>query len=97
MFGGSLDGISKFIEFDDIIDIDVSIQTRHVYNLHTENNYYFASNIISYNGIGLLSHNCRCTTRAEFKGFEPTVRRAKGEGIINYKTYDEWYKDRVSK
>jgi SPP1 gp7 family putative phage head morphogenesis protein len=48
-------------------------------------------------GVAEMDINCRCTTRAEFKGFEPTVRRARGEGIIDYKTYDDWYNDRVSK
>jgi SPP1 gp7 family putative phage head morphogenesis protein len=48
-------------------------------------------------GVAELDINCRCTTRAEFKGFEPTARRAKGEGIIDYATYEEWEKERVSK
>lgn len=48
-------------------------------------------------GVAEMDINCRCTTRAEFQGLEPTQRRARGEGIIDYKTYDAWKKDRVSK
>jgi SPP1 gp7 family putative phage head morphogenesis protein len=34
--------------------------------------------------------NCRCTTRFEVEGYEPQVRRVRGEGVIKYQTYTEW-------
>lgn len=37
---------------------------------------------------------CRCTVRGEIEGFGPQVRRARGEGIIPYQTYEEWAKER---
>jgi SPP1 gp7 family putative phage head morphogenesis protein len=47
-------------------------------------------------GVAEMDINCRCTTRAELQGFEPSVRRAKGEGIIDYASYEDWQKERVS-
>jgi SPP1 gp7 family putative phage head morphogenesis protein len=38
--------------------------------------------------------NCRCTFRLEFPGFEPSVRRVRGEGIVPYQTYEQWAKVR---
>jgi len=34
--------------------------------------------------------NCRCTTRFEVSGYEPKVRRIKGEGVQPYQTYEQW-------
>jgi SPP1 gp7 family putative phage head morphogenesis protein len=34
--------------------------------------------------------NCRCTTISVIEGFEPEFRRIRGEGIVPYKTYEEW-------
>jgi SPP1 gp7 family putative phage head morphogenesis protein len=34
--------------------------------------------------------NCRCTVRPQIKGYEPKVRAARDEGIIEYQTYREW-------
>lgn len=39
--------------------------------------------------------NCRCSLRMEIVGYEATVRRARGEGIIPYTTYSEWRANRV--
>lgn len=61
----SLDGIRGIIEFDDILSLDISIKSCHVYNLQSVNNYYFV-NSASHKDIGLLVHNCRCTTVANF-------------------------------
>ncbi len=41
-------------------------------------------------GIAGEDINCRCTVRAEIAGFAPEFRRARGEGIVPYKTYKEW-------
>ncbi len=40
--------------------------------------------------------NCRCTFRIEVEGFEPKVRRVRGEGVIPHTNYEEWRQDRVS-
>ncbi len=39
--------------------------------------------------------NCRCTVRTEIMGFEPKVRRVRGEGVIPYKNYNEWKENRI--
>jgi SPP1 gp7 family putative phage head morphogenesis protein len=39
--------------------------------------------------------NCRCTTRAEFKGLESTERRSRDEGVIPYANYNDWYDARI--
>ena len=41
--------------------------------------------------------NCRCTTRAEIEGYEPEVRRARGEGVIPYTKYNDWKEGRINK
>lgn len=61
-------------------------------------------NFVSKNGgrgpaPGNLGHpkddiNCRCVMRLEIKGFEPSVRRIRGEGITSYQTYEQWVKTR---
>ena len=38
--------------------------------------------------------NCRCQLRYEIEDFEPTVRGAKEEGPIPYKTYNEYAKEK---
>ena len=36
--------------------------------------------------------NCHCTVIAQVAGFKPEFRRVRGEGVVPYKTYDEWAK-----
>lgn len=38
--------------------------------------------------------NCRCIFRLELAGYEPSVRRIRGEGIVPYQTYEQWAKAR---
>ena len=38
--------------------------------------------------------NCRCAKRSFIKGFEPSVRRIRGEGVVPYKTYTEWAEEK---
>ena len=39
--------------------------------------------------------NCRCTTRKRPTGFEtPSMRRIRGEGLTEYKTYDQWAEEK---
>lgn len=46
--------------------------------------------------------NCRCSVRARVKGYEDNNRRARVDGerggkseIVQYETYEEWYKERI--
>jgi hypothetical protein len=45
-------------------------------------------------GVAALDILCRCSVRAQVKGFEPKVRRVRGEGEVAYKTYETWKKER---
>ncbi len=43
-------------------------------------------------GVASLDINCRCSVISVIEGFEPSVRRVRGEGVVPYKTYEEWRK-----
>ena len=73
--GELLDRLSCKVFLDTVINVDVSISNCHVYNLQTENGYYFVNSIIQQdnekvNGIFAIAKNCRCSMRAVVKGFK---------------------------
>lgn len=79
----SLDGFPGVIFVDKIVDIDIKFSHCDVYNLQTENGYYFVNSIIPQdneknNGFFAIAHNCRCTMRDRIVGFR---RR---DGSISY-------------
>ena len=67
--GESLAGLSSRVFFDNIVDIKISsVSHVPVYNLQTQNGYYFVSSDSSIksdsekiNGIFVIAHNCRCS------------------------------------
>lgn len=70
-----LDGFSGMIFADNIISVDFSSGRSHVYNLQTQNGYYFVNSIIPQdkekcNGIFAIAKNCRCTLVYKVVGFE---------------------------
>lgn len=73
--GELLDRLSCKVFLDTIVSVDVSVLSTHVYNLQTENGYYFVNSIIPQdaekgNGIFAIAKNCRCTVAAVVKGFK---------------------------
>lgn len=95
-FGESLIGLTGKIFLDDIISVDVSDFTGHVYNLQTKNNYYFVNNNTNntklYNGIFAIAHNCRCTMVSDIKKYPSSYNRydnIDGKQIKNM-SYKEW-------
>jgi SPP1 gp7 family putative phage head morphogenesis protein len=38
--------------------------------------------------------NCRCTMRLQLKGYSPSVRRIRDEGVVKYRTYQQWAKEK---
>lgn len=73
--GELLDRLSSKVFIDTIVSVDVSVLSTHVYNLQTENGYYFVNSIIPQdteksNGIFAIAKNCRCTVAAVVKGFK---------------------------
>ena len=88
-----LDGLAGRVFVDNIISIHKRSSTCHVYNLQTENGYYFVGNSINRNGEKgngnyIIAKNCRCTILAYVKGFEhDTVKSSKKMGDM---TFEEW-------
>ena len=73
--GELLDRLSCKVFLDTIVNVDVSVLSTHVYNLQTENGYYFVNSIIPQdteksNGIFAIAKNCRCTIAAKVMGFK---------------------------
>lgn len=71
--GESLDGLTGVVFPDNIVSVDRHTGRHiHVYNLQTENGYYFVNNIIPQSGakgncIFAIAHNCRCTMNQRVK------------------------------
>ena len=93
-----LNGSSSIVFADDIVDIKVSsVCHMPVYNLQTENGYYFVNSIIAESGqkcnnIGAIAHNCRCTILPVVAGFEIDVKDMdlRANKDLGDMTYDEW-------
>lgn len=86
-FCESLDGLSRVVFLDKIIDIQIDTFHGYVYNLQTDDNYYFVNNIISQkqeknNCIYAIAHNCRCTMTDHIIGFK------RADGSISYVDYN---------
>lgn len=85
---------------DNIVSIDRSIFSGHVYNLQTKDSMYIIGDK-SDNGNGVVVHNCRCTTIDVVQGLEPTLRRGVNpvtgkSDIASYRDYDKWKKQGLS-
>lgn len=98
-----LDGLSGKVFFDKIVSVEVSSANCHVYNLQTENGYYFVNSITPQNGekcngIFAIAKNCRCTLRTvEKPGIEAEPRKMRVRDpktgrnvVVEEMTYDEW-------
>lgn len=47
-----LDALAGFVEFDELVDVQVHAFSGHVFNLHTDVEWYVAD--------GIMVHNCQC-------------------------------------
>ena len=100
--GELLNRLSCKVFLDTIVSVDVSVLSTHVYNLQTENGYYFVNSSIAQskskcNGIFAIAKNCRCTMIAAVDGVDTSdaKRRARdpetGEPVlIENMSYAEW-------
>lgn len=74
LFCESLDRLSRVVFTDKIVDVNVYSFHGFVYNLQTDNNYYFVNSISQGerkdNGIMAIAHNCRCTMASYVYGFK---------------------------
>ena len=41
-------------------------------------------------GVASFDINCRCRVTGGIEGYEPKLRRVRGEGVVPYQTYNEW-------
>jgi hypothetical protein len=88
-----LHGFTGVVFSDKVVNVQTNFVSTHVYNLQTENGYYFVNSIIpqngqKVNGIFAIAHNCRCRTieifpEQDFSEFERNSR-------LGDMTYDEW-------
>lgn len=106
--GKVLDGFAGEIAVDKVVSVKIipSGQTAtHVYNLQTENGYYFVNSSIAQskskcNGIFAIAKNCRCTLFAAVDGVDTSdaKRRARTETgkneVIENMTFKEWIKNK---
>ena len=103
--GKVLDGFSGEIAVDKVVSVKIipSGQTAtHVYNLQTQNGYYFVNSSIAQskskcNGIFAIAKNCRCTVISAVDGVDTSdaQRRVRdpvtGKNIVvSDMTYKEW-------
>ena len=100
-----LSGLSGKVFIDHVISIDVKAGSTHVYNLQTQNGYYFVNTIIPQseqmcNGIMAIAKNCRCTLIPMLTGI-PELKEdndVTNTGLRNtdhmaeggYQTYNDW-------
>lgn len=98
-----LDGFSGFIFSDKIVSIDINEGHTHVYNLQSENGYYFVNSIISqkhknYNSIVAVAHNCRCRASIVLEGVDHSqdedayAKFMQDNWPDDYKELQEWEK-----
>ena len=98
-----LDRLPGKVFLDHVVSVEVSSSNCHVYNLQTENGYYFVNSIMPQdvemcNGIFAIAKNCRCTLRTvEKPGTETEPRKMRvrdpktGRNVlVNEMTYEEW-------
>ena len=99
-----LNGLSGKVFIDHVISIDVKAGSTHVYNLQTQNGYYFVNTIIPQseqmcNGIMAIAKNCRCTLIPMLTGIpelddinDLSNTQLRYDANLNGMTYEEWKK-----
>lgn len=93
-----IDGLPGNVFINQIVSVEISPFSGHVYNLQTENGYYFVGNSITqntalYNGAQVIVKNCRCTTIAEVKGLSHNWD-TRSDAALDGMSYEEWKESR---
>jgi hypothetical protein len=96
--GQCLDRFPGKVFVDNVINIKVSTVSHiSVFNLQTDNGYYFVNNIIPQsrekcNGNFAIAHNCRCTLTYVYPEYPSSMQRRDAETgeVIEDMTYREW-------
>lgn len=88
-----IDRLPGNVFVDNIIGVDRIVSDCHVYNLHTDSNYYFVNSIPQneekYNGIYAVAHNCRCTMIAQVEGHEIEKDIDVSDDYMDYEDWKE--------
>lgn len=100
-------GLARKVFLDNIVSVERSDFVGHVYNLQTDNNYYFVNSSISNNskqcnGIMAIAHNCRCRLTHEYDKYKtdwsnPANRNTSKLGNMSYQEWKEKHKTKGSK
>lgn len=88
ILGECLNGFTGMVFADEIVYVNVVRSHAFVYNLQSENGYYYVNNIIAENGeknngIMAIAKNCRCTMVTDVIGFR------REDGSISKIEYEE--------
>lgn len=93
--------LSRKIFLDNIVSVERSNFVGHVYNLQTDDNYYFVNSSITnndarYNDIMAIAHNCRCRLIAVFDDYDYDFgdHFKKVEG---FESYEEWKRSKPTR
>ena len=97
-------GLASKIFIDDIVSVKRSYFTGHVFNLQTDDNYYFVNSSISKNGdnsngIMAIAHNCRCRMITQIDKYRTDWSDLKNRNNdkLGGMSYDEWKESRRKK
>ena len=92
-----LHGFTGVVFSDKVVNVQTNFVSTHVYNLQTENGYYFVNSIIpqnsqKVNGIFAIAHNCRCREVEVFydQDIHNAERFSRLDNHLGEMTYDEW-------
>lgn len=87
-------GLARKVFLDNIVSVERSDFVGHVYNLQTDNNYYFVNSSITNNNahcndIMAIAHNCRCRLTHEYDKYKtdwsnPANRNISKLGNMSY-------------
>ena len=83
---------SRVVKIDKIINIEIKSFHGYVYNLQTDDNYYFVNNSLSHNGYFAIAHNCRCDMRPIYKGqkFDASDLGLRNTDKLGSMSYEDW-------
>lgn len=92
---------------DNVVSVERSYFSGHVYNLQTDDNYYFVNTSISKsdgnsNGIMAIAHNCRCRLGRQFDKYKTDWtnldnRRHEKLGNMSYEQWKEEHRKHAEK
>lgn len=94
--GELLNGLAGKVFVDKVIGVEICVSETHVYNLQTENGYYFVNSIQNgermFNGITAIAKNCRCTLISQVEGYEIDITSPSRETSreLGGMSYEEW-------